>query len=220
MSSSPFFQTQHQKPDARCEPNSIKPRTEPIQRSEVLAAVNALADETRLRILELLAAHDALSVHAISTHLDLQRSGVAPHLRQLRKARFISEERDKSSDRGYRLNSARVDEVGDILSQLLSAENAQLVLSDVRSKLPVALRPYLDRNGVIINLPTRKKEQIVLDYLITKFTPGEEYTEKQVNTLIETWHTCQETFYLRRRLVDFELLARTVNGARYWRVKE
>ncbi|MCB0098691.1 MAG: hypothetical protein KDE46_23315, partial [Caldilineaceae bacterium] len=42
------------------ETSKCRVRTEPIQRSEVLGPLSILADETRLRILELLAASDDL----------------------------------------------------------------------------------------------------------------------------------------------------------------
>lgn len=213
----------HQVPEAAPsdtgETSNRRVRTEPIQRSEVLGPLNILADETRLRILELLAAHDDLSIQELTTQLDLGRSIVAQHLRQLVKKRFIAEERESKTLKRYRLHRNRIDEVAQTLAKLLSAENARMVLNDARAKLAPALHPYLDRHGAIISWPTQKKEHIVLEYLITKFKPGESYHEKKVNERIADWHTCQDTFYVRRRLIDFGLLARTPNGSCYWRVQ-
>ncbi|MBV7337371.1 DUF2087 domain-containing protein [Chloroflexi bacterium TSY] len=200
-------------------PGNSRVRTEPIQRSEVLSPINALADETRLRILELLAAYGEQTTHEITNRLDIRRSFVVRHLKQLRKARFITEGQAEGTDTRYLINRARIGEVARTLTQLLSTENAQMILEDVRLKLPTTLRPYLNREGLVTNWPTEKKEYIVLEYLITKFTPSEQYTEKQVNTLLAAWHIRQDTCYLRRRLVDFGLLTRTADGARYWRVE-
>ena len=200
------------------ETSKCRVRTEPIQRSEVLGPLSILADETRLRILELLAANDDLSIQELTEQLDLGRSIVAQHLRQLVKKRFIAEERQSKNEKRYRLDRNRIDEVAQTLAKLLSAENARMVLNDARTKLGPALHPYLDRHGIITSWPTQKKEQIVLAYLITKFKVGESYPEKKVNERIAVWHTCQDTFYVRRRLIDYGLLARTSNGSCYWRV--
>ena len=200
------------------ETSKCRVRTEPIQRSEVLGPLSILADETRLRILELLAANDDLSIQELTEQLDLGRSIVAQHLRQLVKKRFIAEEGGSKNEKRYRLDRNRIDEVAQTLAKLLSAENARMVLNDARTKLGPALHPYLDRHGIIISWPTPKKEHIVLAYLITKFKVGESYPEKKVNERIAVWHTCQDTFYVRRRLIDYGLLARTSNGSCYWRV--
>lgn len=77
---------------------------------------------------------------------------------------------------------------------------------------------YLDDKGRIKIWPAkieRKKE--VLEYLSTKFDYAKFYTEKEVNSIIDNWHTFNDYFLLRRGLVDHKLLSRTRNGAQYWR---
>ncbi|MEZ4712823.1 MAG: DUF2087 domain-containing protein [Caldilineaceae bacterium] len=129
------------------------------------------------------------------------------------------EKRLSSNEKRYHLQRTRIDEIAQTLAKLLSAENARMVLNDARAKLAPDLHPYLDRHGIIVSWPTQKKEHIVLEYLITKFQPGESYHEKKVNERIAVWHTCQDTLYVRRRLIDYGLLARTSSGSCYWRVQ-
>lgn len=193
-------------------------RNEPIQRSEILGPASALADETRLRILELLAAHEEMLAQEIIALLDVSQSTVSRHLKQLSRAGFISEERAGDANKRYRLQRDRVGQFAYSLSQLLTAENARLVLTDVRLEQPAALRPYLDRDGMVTNWPAKRKgQQAVLDYLITKFTPNTQYVETEVNELLSQWHTYNDPAYLRRSLVDMGLLQRTPDGAQYWR---
>lgn len=193
-------------------------RTEPIKRSEVMSTAAALSDDTRLRILELLAAHHELKAQEIIALLDATQSTVSRHLKQLSSARFIDEKRAGDANKIYRLNQDRVGELAHMLSRLLSTENAQAVLNDVRLKQPEILRPFMDRNGLITTWPAKQKAQkAVLEYLIDRFEPDETYSEQQVNDLITQWHTYDDPPYLRRALVDFGLLKRRSDGSEYWR---
>ena len=193
-------------------------RNEPIKRSEILGPARALADDVRLQILELLAAYEALNAQEIIAQLEVSQPTVSRHLKQLRNARFIIEERADGANKRYRLNRDRLAELTHTLSQLLSAENARLVIGDGRLKQPLALRPFLDRNGLVTTWPAKQKAQeAVLAYLSTKFVNGETYTEAQVNALLNQWHTYGDPAYLRRELVDRGYLKRTNDGGRYWR---
>lgn len=192
-------------------------RTEPIQRTEVLRAISALDDESRLQILELLAASEELRAQEIIAQLDVSQSTVSRHLKQLVNAGFVSEERAGDTNKIYRLQRERIGEVTYSLSQLLSTENAQLVLTDVRLQQPAEVRPFLDRDGLVTTWPAKRKgQEAVLAYLITKFAVGERYTEAAVNALLNEWHTYDDPAYLRRSLVDMGLLKRTSDGAQYW----
>ena len=192
-------------------------RTEPIKRSEISGAAHALADDTRLRILELLAAHDVLRAQEIIAHLNLSQPTVSRHLKQLRNAQFITEARDQGANKRYRLNPDRIGEISHTLAQLLSPENARLVINDARLGQPAALRPFLDRKGLVTTWPAKQKNQeAVLAYLSAKLIAGKVYTETEVNALLNQWHTYGDPAYLRRELVDRGYCYRTDNGAQYW----
>ena len=193
-------------------------RTEPIQRTEVLAPLSALADETRLHILELLASHQELFAQELITKLEVSQPTVSRHLKQLRSANLITEQRGNDANKSYQLNATAIETLFHTLTQLLSTENAQLVAADARLTQPTALRRFLDRDARITTWPSKQKDQqALLDYLIAKFSPAQAYTEAQVNALLTTWHTYGNPAYLRRSLVDAGLLQRTPDGARYWR---
>jgi len=194
-------------------------RTEPVKRGEIKGPASALADDTRLQILELLAAHGELRAQAIIAQMDTSQSTISRHLKQLSSAGFIDEKRADGANKLYRLNHNRASEFAYSLSTLLSAANARTVLNDVRLDQPAALQPYLDRDGRVTNWPAKTKGQsAVLSYLIGKFEGDKKYVEKQVNDLLTTWHTYGNPAYLRRSLVDSGLLKRTSTGSEYWRV--
>lgn len=77
---------------------------------------------------------------------------------------------------------------------------------------------FLDAKGRIVKLPSKREtRKEVLEYLATKFSPGRDYTEKEVNAIIDDWHTFGDYFLLRRELIESKLLCRTGNGSRYWK---
>ena len=52
--------------------------------------------------------------------------------------------------------------------------------------------------------------------LAQKFEPGKIYTEKQVNVLLNQWHTFEDPATLRRELYQHRFLGRQPSGAAYW----
>jgi hypothetical protein len=80
------------------------------------------------------------------------------------------------------------------------------------------LQPFLDERGRLTKYPTKRSKQLlVLAYLAEKFTPGEFYTEKEVNAKLNEWHTFEDWALLRRDLCDGGFMARKENGSSYWK---
>jgi DNA-binding transcriptional ArsR family regulator len=90
-------------------PEGVAVRSPGLSRSELLMRLNALADETRLSILELLADKDGLSSQEIMERLDLSQSAASRHLRQLAATGYLSVERREGA-KSYRLNRERIDD--------------------------------------------------------------------------------------------------------------
>jgi len=78
---------------------------------------------------------------------------------------------------------------------------------------------FLDTEGRIKQLPSKgMTKQELLTYLASKFDFDIDYTEKKVNEIIKTWHTFDDYFLLRRELIDYRFLCRTIDGSRYWKM--
>jgi DNA-binding transcriptional ArsR family regulator len=90
-------------------PEGVSTSFPELSRSELLMRLNALADETRLRILELLSGGDELSSQEIMERLDLSQSAASRHLRQLAATGYLSVER-RDGAKTYRLNRSRIDD--------------------------------------------------------------------------------------------------------------
>ena len=81
------------------------------------------------------------------------------------------------------------------------------------------IKNFLDDKGRVKIWPSKvAKKKAVLQYIAGKFQLGQEYTEKEVNALIDMWHTFEDRFILRRGMVDMRFLERTKDGAVYVRV--
>lgn len=77
---------------------------------------------------------------------------------------------------------------------------------------------FLDEKLRVKSWPAKKDFKVeILRYVSTKFEQDKFYTEKEVNEIINTWHTFGDYFLIRRGLVDYGFLTRTRDGARYWR---
>lgn len=80
---------------------------------------------------------------------------------------------------------------------------------------------FLDGEGRLTLFPAKKRNKvIVLFYLASKFDADADYTEKQVNEIIDANHTFQDKWLLRREMVNLGLLCRLTDGSRYWLAKE
>ncbi len=77
---------------------------------------------------------------------------------------------------------------------------------------------FLNDRGEITQLSQKKNFRVAtLSYLAKKFEAKRNYTEKEVNSICDEWHTFGDYFILRRELIDNGLLCREPNGSRYWK---
>lgn len=88
-------------------------------------------------------------------------------------------------------------------------------------ELDPQLRGYLDNQGLISRLPGRrqkKKLDLLISFLASKFDYKRSYTEAEVNTILNRHHSFSDPATLRRLLIGTNLLSRRVDGREYWRV--
>ncbi len=88
-------------------PEGVKMRSAALTRSELLVRLSALADDTRLTILELLTERDELCAQDIITLLNLSQSSASRHLRQLTATGYLVERRREVA-KCYSLNPDRL----------------------------------------------------------------------------------------------------------------
>jgi ArsR family transcriptional regulator len=89
-----------------------------LSRSELLVRLNALADDSRLRILELLTQEEELCAQDIIGRLELSQSSVSRHLSQLAATGYVTERR-RDVAKCYSLNRERIDDTVNALNAFL-----------------------------------------------------------------------------------------------------
>lgn len=75
----------------------------------------------------------------------------------------------------------------------------------------------LDEEGKIKRYPSKYKFKVIAQfYLTSKFEADIRYTEKEVNGILDNWHTFNDSSLLRRELIAAHFLNREKNGSAYW----
>lgn len=77
----------------------------------------------------------------------------------------------------------------------------------------------LDGKGKVVRWPKKSAERrLVISYLATKFSVNFQYSEKEINEILNKYHTFGDWALLRRELYEQGYLGRTQNGSSYWRI--
>lgn len=194
-------------------------RTTPMGRGELLARLDALSDETRLHILELLTQRDEMSAQDIITSLDLSQSSVLRHLKQLVSMKYLYERRSEGANKTYRLSSFYFARTAHALEQFVAGVVHRSATELLPSEQPLhALRRFLDWGGKLTLWPPAKQQDklLVLNYLASFFKLGQIYSEKEVNELLLSHCVIKDAATLRRALYEYRFINRTRDGSRYW----
>ncbi|MEO6063540.1 MAG: metalloregulator ArsR/SmtB family transcription factor [Thermoflexales bacterium] len=212
---------------ARFEPAML--RRAPVRRAEVLGPLSALADDTRLRLLEALVMRGEARGQDLIAGLGVSQPNVSRHLKQLVGAGLVEERRAGDANKLYRLDYVGLRTALYRLHALLEPANARASLDEATRAAAMAAHPpearaFLDEAGRVTHFSTKLAEQKrVLDYLIGKIAPGREYTEREITALIAGWIRPNQGRFgidavtLRRALIEENALRRTSNGSKYWR---
>lgn len=177
---------------------------------QLIDFVKAMADVDRLRIIGILAMQPA-SHSEIAARLNMPVRDVFTHLAFLEHVGVIHRQEDT-----FELNTTGLENLA--REQLREEKPEYIPAPGLDEKSRKVLASCLNPDGTIKQLPPQpRKLKVILEYLIQAFTPGLDYTEKEVNTIIRRFHV--DVSGLRRDLVDAGMLARERDGSRYWRVE-
>lgn len=81
------------------------------------------------------------------------------------------------------------------------------------------LKGYLTDDGKFNRMPGKKQKKklaIMLECLAQQFEAGKQYTEIEVNDLLNQHHSFKDPATLRRLMVVSKLINRTLDGTSYW----
>jgi hypothetical protein len=184
---------------------------------ELVQFFKALADETRLKIVGLLA-REALTGEQLALALDVRPATISNHLARLMGAGLVDVEPQRGHEKPYRL---RLDAIRAMAGRLLAEETLPQVAEglDVDAYDVRVVKAFSRRDGSLKEIPAQQKKLLaVLRHIVRVFEPGREYTEKQVNEALARFH--EDIASLRRYLISYKFMQRDPHGKKYWRAEE
>jgi hypothetical protein len=103
----------------------------------------------------------------------------------------------------------------------ITSENNESVEAVNLASMSATVRKALfqfDDAGRLVRLPNKLSvQQMTMWALWTKFEANQKYTEKEVNAIINGFHTFGDQATLRRELVNMKLLGRKSDCSEYWK---
>jgi hypothetical protein len=178
----------------------------------LLAFFKAMANESRLRIVGLLAERER-SVQELAELLDLKEPTVSHHLAVLKELGVVI-----SRPEGVvRWHSLKPDAVSDIAKSMFEQKDMTQLVAPVPSKDDRDIAPFLKDDGSLTRLPaSRRKRWLLWRRFIEDFQDGRRYPEAEVNEILQRRHWDSAT--MRREMIGWRMLAR--EGGVYWRLPE
>lgn len=177
----------------------------------MLGSLKALADESRLKILGILAGREC-SVEELATALRLKAPTVSHHLSRLRDAELVRMRSDgnmhlyRLDDRGLGAIRKHLGSKGRVASLATGIE-----MDGWEEKV---LRSFVEGDELTRIPASHKKRQVILRWLVEFFGDDVVYAEKEINEELKRHHWDCAT--LRRELIAFKLMAR--ESGMYWRL--
>jgi|SRR5438067_4957967 len=176
---------------------------------ELLPMFKALADESRLKIIGLLATRER-SVEELATALKLKPPTVSHHLATLREIGLVSM-RAEGTTHLYGFQPERLRE----LNRRLAPEKLAIPDSEGGDAWERKVLADFTEQGRLKGIPVGEtKRLVILRWFARKFEPGRRYPELEVNAIIAEF--INDYASVRRYLVDHHLMERRAGV--YWRV--
>ena len=80
------------------------------------------------------------------------------------------------------------------------------------------MKQFIDEFDMIVSWPKKPiDKKKVISWLSEKFESDKEYSEKEINQIIDNHHLFNDTPLLRRELVSNKFLSRKDDGSIYWK---
>ena len=168
----------------------------------VLEFFKALANESRLRLLGLVAQREH-NVHELASALKLTEPTASHHLAVLRRLGILQ----KRVDGNTHWYALEPDALIRLSRSVLSHEQVANWAPRHDGMPPFTLRNFVSGDGTLTQIPaSRKKRRVVLACLAEQFESERSYTEAEVNRILKRHH--EDCATLRRELVGCRMMTR------------
>lgn len=182
----------------------------PEEFDTLLQFLKVLADESRLKLVGLLA-NQELSVGELAEQLNLKEPTVSHHLARLQELGLVAMKAEGTTHR-YRLMN---DTLHRLSKELFTVEKVASIADNVEGERweRKVLKTYFEGDRLTQIPTTRKKRNVVLNWLVSQFEMDVRYPEAEVNRIIKRHNPDSAT--LRREMIMTGLMERK-DGV-YWR---
>lgn len=183
---------------------------QPEQFNILLRFFKALADDSRLKIVGILANQEC-SVEELAALLKLKEPTVSHHLAKLKELNLVTM-RPEGNSRLYQLDSEALQNIS---KEIFTPEKIASLIEDVDTEAweSKVLKNYFEDNRLKEIPASRKKRLVILKWLANQFDVGVNYPERLVNDILKRYYPDCAT--LRREFIACQLMQRE-NGI-YWR---
>jgi hypothetical protein len=176
----------------------------------LLAFFKAMANESRLRIVGLIAERER-SVQELADLLGLKEPTVSHHLAALKALGLVSTRIDGVTH----WNRLEPDALTGFNRTLLERGAVARLADAPETDRARIVANFLSENGTLKHLPaSRKKRRMVLEWLMDGFAEDRRYPEAEVNAILQQRYWDSAT--IRREMVGYRMLAR--ESGVYWRL--
>jgi len=180
-----------------------------MSEAELLAFFKAMANESRLRIVGLLAQRER-TVQELAETLSLKEPTVSHHLAVLKDLGLVT----VRPDGVMRWHALDAQALATMNRRLVSPEEVAALVPEESWESRV-LAGFLDAEGRLKVVPaSRRKRWVILQWLVEQFDEDRRYPEAEVNATLQRRHWDSAT--LRRELIGAAMMAR--EGGVYWRL--
>ena len=81
------------------------------------------------------------------------------------------------------------------------------------------MKKFINESDEIVHWPKKPiDKQGVMEWLSKRFEFDKEYSEIEINIIIEEYHCFNDIALLRRELISRKFLDRENDGSKYWRI--
>lgn len=150
---------------------------------------------------------NGLSDKDIATRMNLSASTVRNH-------RFKLREKEQQAIKFLAIMDLLNNEKTQVLPPpgLTELDERYEITLDDKEKV---IKAYFTEDGKLTELPKKEKKRIIiLQEICKQFNPSQNYSEKSVNSIINTIFDDYVT--VRRYLIEYNLMKRTEDGSVYW----
>jgi DNA-binding transcriptional ArsR family regulator len=176
----------------------------------LLAFFKAMANESRLRIVGLLAERER-SVQELAELLGVSEPTVSHHLAMLKGLGLVTA-RSEGVTHWHALRPEALHEFSKSMFEDVAA-----AAKPAQSWEDKVLATFLQPDGTFTRLPaSRRKRWVLLKWLARQFDDDRRYKEAEINEALQRRHWDSAT--LRREMIGWRMMAR--EGGVYWRMPE